>query len=87
MCYLDGLRTWGIEESLVDEQIDKAFRKLDMAIFLIIRVVKPKTREGGERVPFVHTIQHSMDWGKRQGNSSLCSAIRRSIGRCFLGHL
>ena len=28
-----------------------------------------------------------MDWGKRQGNSNLCSAIRTSIGRCFLRHL
>ena len=68
MCYLDGLRTWGIEESLVDEQIDKAFRKLDMAIFLIIRVVKPKTREGGKW--FHWYIPFSTQWIGESGRET-----------------
>ena len=80
------LKDRGYEESLVNEQIDRA-RRLDRTTLLANSGNRTMTKGGGKGFLLLrHTIQRSIVWGKLPGDSILCSRIRRSIGRYFLSH-
>ena len=81
------LKDRGYEESLVNEQIDRV-RRLDRTALLANAGNRTNDQGRGKGFRLLrHIIQCSIVWGRLQGDSILCSRIRRSMGGCFLSHL